>query len=144
MQAFIGLTQLAQSRFEKCLVLVFLSGTQGCQSVQTHIDANGSLLSFSKGIWEFNGETHKPPVRRFRDSCACHLAFEAQVLRHIHPSEFGDPDAMIPKLDLIIGKVETGLASLLAFELGTTFPFPAFYSFKERGESFAQVQKVLI
>ena len=31
---------------------------------------------------------------------------------------------MIPQLELVVGEVEAGFASLLAFEPGTTFPFP--------------------
>ena len=73
-------------------------------------------------IRNFDRETHKPPVRRFGDPSACHLAFEAQILRHIDPSELGDPDAMITQLALIIGKIETRFASLFAFEAWATCP----------------------
>jgi hypothetical protein len=45
---------------------------------------------------------------------------------------------------LIVSQVETGFTSLLPFKLRTAFPFPLFQSLKERGESFAQVQKGLI
>src|SRR2546425_9968481 len=119
MQSLVSLAQLAQRRFEKCLVLVSLSGAQGCQSVQANIDADCGSSLVPLFIWQFKRDTHKPPISRFCHPCACHLAFEAQVLGHIHPSEFWGPEAMIPKLELIVGKIKTRFALLFAFKLGT-------------------------
>src|SRR5258708_30349565 len=108
------------------MVFVSLRRTQGCQSVQATNDANASRSLLRHFIYYLNRQGNKPPIGGLGDPRAGHLPFEAKVLRHIHPSQFGYPDAMIPKLELIIGKVETSLASLLAFERGTTCPFPAF------------------
>jgi len=144
MQTFVGLTQLFERRSQECLVFVSLARTQGGKSVQANIDAHGGRSRALLFIWHLNRQGNKPPVSRFRNPCACHAAVEAQVLRHVDPAQLGNPDAMIPQFELVIGEVETGLAPLLAFEPGTTFPFPAFQALKERGERFAQVQKGLI
>ena len=101
-------------------------------------------LCHRDGIRKFHLDGHTPPIRCLGDARACHLAFEAQVLCHIHPAELGNPDAMIPQFELVIGKIEARLASLLAFEPGTTFPFPVLQSCKERGKRFAQVEKGLV
>jgi hypothetical protein len=39
MQALIGLTELALSLFDECLVFVFLAGAQRGKAVQAYIDA---------------------------------------------------------------------------------------------------------
>src|SRR6266700_3575044 len=116
MEAFVGLTQLAQRRFEECLVLVFLSCAQGCQPVEAHIDA----YSVSKWMWwiglrvfQVDGNACKPPIGGFGDPCPCYLPVEAKALRHIHPSKFGYPDTMITQLELNIGKIERGARLIL-------------------------------
>src|SRR5215472_675036 len=139
MQSLVSLPQLGECRFEKCLVLVSLAGTQGCQSVQAHIDAYGGLPFFWQCIRNCYLDGHKPPVRCFRDPSACQLACEAQILCHIHPAELGDPDSVITQFELIIGKIEARFASLLAFEARAASP-----AFKERRKRLAQVQNRLI
>src|SRR5258708_407060 len=133
MQPFVGLTQLGKSRFEECLVLVFLSCAQGCQSVEAHIDAYGVrtwVRWIRLRLWKFDGNACKPPIGGFGDPCACHLPVEAKVLRHIHPSKFGYPDTMITQLELIIGKIERGARAFFSFVIGPTFLFSILYSFK--------------
>src|SRR5947209_15155386 len=116
MQSLVGLTQLFECCFEKCLILVSLAGTQGCQSIQAHIDAYCCLPALWQCIGNFHLDGHKPPVRRFRDPSARHLAGEAEILCHIDPAELGNPDPMITQFELIICKIEAWFASLLAFE----------------------------
>src|SRR6266700_2944340 len=147
MEAFVGLTQLAQRRFEEGLVLVFLSGTQGCQSVEADIDAYGVrtwVRWIRLRLWKFDGYACKPPIGGFGDPYACHLPLEAKGLRHIHPSKFGDPHTMIPQLELIIGKIERGARAFFAFELGPTFLCPVLQSFKERSKRLSQIEKGLV
>src|SRR5712691_4494336 len=139
MQSLVGLTQLLERRFEECLVLVSLAGAQGCQSVQANINTYCCFSGVCSSIRDFDGNTDEPPICRARHTCSCHLAFEAQVLCHIHPAELGNPDAMIAQLELIVGKVKACFASLLAFELGT-----ALLSFKERRKRLSQVKKRLV
>jgi len=85
-----------------------------------------------------------PPISCFGDARTCDFPCEAQFFRQIDPSEFGDPELQITKLELIIRKVKARLASLLAFEFRTTFSFPRLASFKKVREGFAQVKKGLI
>src|SRR5215469_4764739 len=139
MEAFVSLTQLFECCFEEGLVLVSLSSTQRCQPIQPHIDAYCRLPFLWAGIWNFNRKAHKPPIRRFRDPCACHLAFETQILRHVDPSELGYPKAMIAQLELIVREIEAGFASLFAFEARAVSP-----ALKERRKRLAQVQNRLI
>ena len=139
MQSLVGLAQLFERSREELLVLKSLTSAQRCQAVQAHIDANCSFPILCEFIWNFNCETHKPPVSRFRDPCACHLPFEAKILRQIDPSELGNPDAMIAQLELIVGEIEAGFASLLPLEART-----ASLAFKERRKCLAQVEKWLI
>ena len=124
MEAFVGLTQLAQRRCKEFLVLKSLGRAQGCQPVQAHIDTYscGSLVRLC--IRQFDGNTDKPPIGGFRNARSCHLALEAQGLRQIHPSELRYPHPMIAKFHLIVGQVKAGLTFLFAFELGTAFLFP--------------------
>src|SRR6266446_2298170 len=147
MEAFVGLTQLTQRRFEEGLVLVFLSGAQGCQSVEAHIDAYGGNMwvrCIWLRLWKFDGNACKPPIGDFGDTCACHLPVEAKVLCHIHPSQFGYPETMITQLELIIGKIERCARAFFAFELGPTFLFPVLQSFKERSKRLSQIEKGLV
>ena len=147
MEAFVGLTQLVERRFEECLVLVFLSCTQGCQSVEADIDAYGVrtwVRWIRLRLWKFDGYACKPPIGGFGDPYACHLPLEAKGLRHIHPSKFGDPHTMITQLELIIGKIERGARAFFAFELGPTFLFPVLQSFKEGSKRLSQIEKRLV
>ena len=64
-------------------------------------------------ILHFDHDAHKPPIGSFGDPCADHLAFETQVFRYVDPSEFGNPEAVIAQLELIVGKVEAQFAALL-------------------------------
>src|SRR5215472_2878950 len=133
MQSLVSLPQLGECRFEKCLVLVSLAGTQGCQSVQAHIDAYGGLPFFWQGIRNCYLDGHKPPVRCFRDPSACHLADEAQILCHIHPAELGYPDPVITQFELIIGKIEARFASL--FPEAPPAPRGTYVAFEARAAS---------
>src|SRR5260370_29663211 len=117
MQPLVGLTQFLKVGCEEGLVLDSLSRTQGRKSVQPHIDADSDWPFHRDSIRDFYLQRDKPPIRRFRDPCACHAAFETQILRHVVPSEFGDPDAMIAQLELIVGKVEARFVSPFAFEV---------------------------
>jgi hypothetical protein len=47
-----------------------------------------------------------PPVAGFGNACTGDLPLQAQVLREIDPSELGNPQTMIAKLELIVGKVK--------------------------------------
>src|SRR2546421_4402970 len=116
MQSFVRLTQFLEGGFEEGLVLDSLSRTQGGQSVQSHIDAASFGFVHPNRIRDFDLDGHKPPVRRFGDPCAHHLAFETQILCHVDPSQLGYPDAMIAQLTLIIGEIEARFTSLLAFK----------------------------
>src|SRR6266849_9433039 len=144
MQTLVGLTQLQECRSEECLVFVSLAGTQGCQSVQANVYAYCWCSGIGRVIQHFYCKTDEPPICCSCHSCACDFALEAKVLRHIHPSEFGHPDAMIPKLELIIGKVKARFASLLAFELRSPFLFPILACFKEVSKRLAQIEKRLM
>ena len=139
MQSLVGLAQLLERSREELLILKSLTSAQRCQAVQAHIDANCSFPFPCEFLWNFNRETHKPPVRRFRDPCACHLPFEAKILRQIDPSELGNPDAMIAQLELIVGKVEARFAVLLALKAWVGGP-----PFKKGRKRLAQVQNRLI
>src|SRR5258708_5037577 len=147
MEAFVGLTQLAQRRFEACLVLVFLSWAQGCQSFEAHMDAY-SVRTWVRWlglrVFEFDGNACKPPIGVFGDACPCYIPVEAKALRHIHPSKFGYPDTMITRLELIIGKIERGARAFFAFELGPTLLFPVLQSFKECSIRLSQIEKGLV
>src|SRR5690242_15550234 len=116
MQSLVGLPQLFECCFEEGLVLVSLSSTQRCQPIQPNIDADCCWPFRWECLWKFHGEAHKPPIRCFRDPCACHLAFETQILRHVDPAELGYPKAMIAQVELIVREIEAGFASLFAFE----------------------------
>src|SRR5258708_17544909 len=105
MQPFVGLTQLGKSRFEECLVLVFLSCAQGCQSVEAHIDAYGVrtwVRWIRLRLWKFDGNACKPPIGGFWYSFACHPSRVAKGLRHISPSKFCCLYTLINPLDLIL------------------------------------------
>ena len=67
------------------------------------------------------------------------LPFEAEIFCHIHPSELGNPDAMITQFQLIVGQIKARLTSLLALETRA-----AALAFKEGRKRFAQIQKGLI
>jgi hypothetical protein len=71
-----------------------------------------------------------PPNRCFGDPCADHLAFETQILRQIHPSQFGYPDAMVTQFALIVCEIETGFTALFALEARAASP-----AFKEGASS---------
>src|SRR5258708_19556257 len=99
MQPFVGLTQLGKSRFEECLVLVFLSCAQGCQSVEAHIDAY-SVSTWVRWIglrvFQFDGNACKPPIVGFCDSLPCYLPLHQKVLRHFPPSKLRLPLHTMP------------------------------------------------
>src|SRR5436309_11977133 len=84
MQELVCPTQFFECVFEESLVLDSLARTQGCQPVQSDIDADRGLLFLWQGVWHLKLDTHEPPVCCFGDACACHLALKAQVLCHIH------------------------------------------------------------
>ena len=81
----------------------------------------------------------QPPVRRFRDPGPRHAAFETQILCHVDPAQLGNPDAMITQLELIIGEIEAGFASLLAFEAWAASLF-----LEESRKRLAQIKKGLV
>jgi hypothetical protein len=135
MQPFLGLTQFLECLFEKCLVLVSLAGTQGCQAVQTHIDTNSGASFHGDYIRDLHLNGDKPPIRQFGDPCTRHLAVEAQVFGQIDPSEFRYPDTMISQLELIVRQVKAWFASFLAFELWVTS-----LALKERRKCFAKTR----
>src|SRR2546427_12212990 len=103
MEAFVGLTQLAQRRFEEGLVLVFLSGTQGCQSVEADIDAYG-VRTWVRWIrlclWKFDGYACKPPIGGFGGPHAWHPSPEAKGRPPIHPTQFAEPPTMMTQLEV--------------------------------------------
>src|SRR6266849_248467 len=144
MQTLVGLTQLQECRSEECLVFVSLAGTQGCQSVQANVYAYCWCSGIGRIIQHFYRKTDEPPICCSCHTCAFDFALEPKVLCHIHPSEFGYPDAMIPKLELIIGKVKACFAALLAFELRSPLLFPLLVCFKEVRKCLAQIEKRLI
>jgi hypothetical protein len=115
METLVGLTQFFECRFEEGLVLDSLAGTQGCQPVQAHINADSGWSLHWDDIRDFYLDGYKPPVRRFGDACTCYLAGEAQIFCHIHPSQFGDPDAMIAQLALIVGKTRSSVCFASCF-----------------------------
>src|SRR5258708_35372190 len=99
MEAFVGLTQLTQRRFEECLVLVFLSCAQGCQSVEAHINAYGVstwVWWIGLRVFQFDGNACKPPIGGFCGPCACFLPPLREALRPFYPSNIWDPGQMIP------------------------------------------------
>ena len=139
MQSLVGLTQLFECRFEKCLVLVSLARTEACQSAEAHIDADCCWHFPWQCIRHFHLDGHTPPVRRFRDPGPRHAAGETQILCHVDPAQLGNPDAMITQLELIIGEIEAGFAALLAFEAWAAGLF-----LEESRKRLAQVEKGLI
>src|SRR2546423_14613126 len=139
MQSFVGQTKFLEAGSEEGLVLDSLSSTQGGQSVQSHIDADSGGFVHRTRIRDFDLDGHKPPVRRFGNPCAHHLAFETQILGHVDPSKLGYPDAMIAQLKLIVGEIEARFTSLLAFKA-----WVAGTALKKRRKRFAQVQNRLI
>src|SRR2546421_10511218 len=103
MEAFVGLTQLAQRRFEEGLVLVFLSGTQGCQSVEADIDAYGVrawVRWIRLRLWKLDGYACKPPIGGFGGPVAWPLSLQPEGGRHIHPSQFRDPHTEVTHPEL--------------------------------------------
>ena len=134
-----GLAQLLERRFEEGLVLDSLAGTQSCEPVQPYINTNDCLRVLWKCIRQLDLDRDKPPVGCFRHAGPCHLATQAYMLCHIHPSQLGNPDTMIPEFKLFIGDIKALFAALFALEPG------AFgCAFKKGGERFAQVQKRLL
>jgi hypothetical protein len=145
MQALIRLTQFLERGFEKGLVLDFLSRAAAvARRVRpTSIPIAAGLFSaMGSGTSSLVG--HKPPIRRLRNPRPHDLAVEAQFLRHIHPPEFGDPDAMIPQLELIVGQIKAGLTALFAFEFRPAMSLARLEALKKCLEGFAQVHKRLI
>src|SRR5260370_24213387 len=123
MEAFVGLTQLTQRRFEECLVLVFLSCAQGCQSVEAHINAYGVstwVWWIGLRVFQFDGNACKPPIGGFGEPNACYLPVEAKALRPIYPSKFWYSDTVNTQLEFIIGNKERDAEAVFAFGLGAS------------------------
>jgi hypothetical protein len=139
MQPFVGLTQLLEGGFEEGLVFDFLSCTQSGQAVEPHINSHGGWFLHRDGIRDLDLDGNTPPIRCFGDACPFHTAHKPELLSQIDPSEPGDPHAMIPQLELIVGKVKGGFAFFLALELGASG-----FAFKKRGEGFSQIEEGLI
>ena len=134
-----GLTKRLSCCFEEDLVLDFLARTQSCEPIQPDIDPNDCLRVLGKGIGQFDPYRDKPPVGGFGHAGPCHLAIEAQLLSHIHPSQLGYPDAMITQFELIVGEIEARLAALFALEPGVLG-----FAFEKGGEGFTKIQKRLV
>lgn len=128
------------------MVVVSLSGTQGCQSIQADIDADGCCSLIRWLLGNIDRDADEPPIGSFRHPCATGFPLEAQILGYINPSKCGDPDAMIAQFHLIIGRIKAGFAAFFAFEprIAGAGAFSLFRAFKKGGKRFSQIQEGLI
>ncbi|GHO50313.1 hypothetical protein KSX_84760 [Ktedonospora formicarum] len=121
------------------MVLDVLSRTQGCQTVESNIDAHRCRFLHRVRVREFDLDGNKPPLGGSGDACPEDSSLKAQMLGHIDPSELGHPEAMISDLALVVGEIEARLAAFLALELrAVSLPL------EERRKGFAHIEKGLV
>ena len=122
-------------------VFVLPAIREGCQPVQTDIDADRGMGRSTECHRAFLPQSTQTTMRRFWSHGGKDLARKAQFLSHIHPSQLWHIDPVVADAEFVVREIERGPRTFLALEFRIPDLAARFTPLKEVRESGSHIHE---